>query len=71
MFEPEESDKVVQYESDLNSYIKDMQAQWITGRTDVDGSWDEFLSTLKTMGSEELTALYQAAYDRRLSNENE
>lgn len=71
MFEPEESDKVVQYESDLNSYIKDMQAQWITGRTDVDGSWEEFLSTLKTMGSEELTALYQAAYDRRLSNENE
>ena len=71
MFEPEESDKVVQYESDLNSYIKDMQAQWITGRTDVDSSWNEFLSTLKTMGSEELTALYQAAYDRRLSNENE
>ncbi len=71
MFEPEESDKVVQYESDLNSYIKDMQAQWITGRTDVDSSWDEFLSTLKTMGSEELTALYQAAYDRRLGNENE
>lgn len=71
MFEPEESDKVVQYESDLNSYIKDMQAQWITGRTDVDGSWEEFLSTLKTMGSEELTALYQVAYDRRLSNENE
>ena len=54
--------------TDINSYIATMKAAFITGEKDIDATWDEFQSTLKTMGLDRLLEIEQQAYDRYAAN---
>ena len=60
----EESETISMYQPDLFSYINTYAAEVITGVKDLDATWDEFQSTMKAMGAEELEAVYKAAFAR-------
>lgn len=51
--------------SDINTYVQEYVAQFITGARDM-SEWDSFVETLYSMGIEDCIQLYQDAYDRYL-----
>ncbi|MCK9479087.1 MAG: extracellular solute-binding protein [Firmicutes bacterium] len=59
----EETQILSAYNSDISSYFEEMQIKFIMG-TEPLSKFDEFVSTLKEMGVEELTKVRQAQYDR-------
>ncbi|RXZ79418.1 extracellular solute-binding protein [Paenibacillaceae bacterium] len=53
--------------SDLNTYVRQMEAKFITGAEPI-GNWEKYISTVKKMGGERIAEIYQAAYDRWNAN---
>ena len=53
--------------SDIQSFIDEMTIKFVTGKESFD-KYDAFVQTLKTQRIDELTAVYQAQYDRYLGN---
>ena len=41
-----------------------MEAAFISGSADIETEWDTYVQTLQQMGIEEVTAVFQAGYDR-------
>ena len=41
-----------------------MEANFITGKTDIDTGWDSYIAQLHSLGLDDMCAIYQAAYDR-------
>ncbi|WP_168120115.1 extracellular solute-binding protein [Paenibacillus sp. HB172176] len=62
-FSEEEQARLNVLLTDLNTYVDQMNAKFITGNIGMD-QWDEFTSTLKKMGAEEVQQIHQVAYDR-------
>ena len=60
----EEANERATLKTDLQTYLKQAKAQFITGEVDVDGGWDNFVNTVNGMGLERLLQIEQAAYDR-------
>ncbi|WP_307720053.1 extracellular solute-binding protein [Paenibacillus koleovorans] len=63
MSTPEESTAYSQKMADINTYRQEMVAKFITG-TEPLSNFDKFVSTLKTMGIDEVIKIKQAQYDR-------
>ena len=53
--------------TEIDTYVKKMQVEFITGVSDIETGWDTYCKTLKDMGIEEVVAVYQAAYEALLS----
>ena len=53
--------------SEIDTYVKKMQVEFITGVTDIAENWDNYCETLKKMGIDEVVAVYQEAYDTLMS----
>ena len=53
-----------QYSSNISTYTSEQRQKWIMGAEDVDSVWDKYVETVKSMHIDELTKIYQAAYDR-------
>ena len=51
--------------TDINAYITESTAKFITGETDVETGWDGFIKDLEKMGLQDIIDVYQAAYDRQ------
>jgi len=49
---------------EIESYYKQMEAEFITGAANIDEKWDEYVATVEKMGIADVLAVYQAAYDR-------
>ena len=49
---------------EINTYINQMEAAFISGSADIETEWDTYVQTLQQMGIEEVTAVFQAGYDR-------
>ena len=62
----DEADEHSSVYSDINTYLQEQIAQFITGAKDMD-QWDSFVETLKDMGIEDCIQLKQDAYDRYLA----
>ncbi|MGN7454260.1 extracellular solute-binding protein [Paenibacillus pasadenensis] len=60
---PEEQSEVTAMLSDMNPYVEQMEAKFITGQEPLSG-WDKYAAQLKKMGSDRIVEIYQAAYDR-------
>jgi len=54
--------------SDLNTYVEQMEAKFVTGQEPL-SNWDGYVAQLKKMGSDRIVELYQAAYDRWAANQ--
>ena len=63
----EEQSEINGLNSDLSTYVKQMEAKFITGSEPFE-NWDNYLNTLKKMGVERVQEIYQAAYDRWNTN---
>ena len=50
--------------TDINAYIAETTAKFISGETDVETGWDAYIKDLEKMGLQELLDVYQGAYDR-------
>ena len=48
---------------DLQTYIDEMKAEFITGKRSFD-QWDEYINTLDKMGVDQYLELSQKAYER-------
>lgn len=53
--------------SEIESYYKQMEAEFITGASDIATQWDTYVATIEKMGIAEVLKVYQAAYDRWLA----
>lgn len=61
----EEQDTVSGIAVDLQTYVRNSEAQFITGQLELnDANWENYVETLKKIGTEEFVSVYQAAYDR-------
>lgn len=49
--------------SDLNTYVKQMEAKFVTGQESL-ANWDKYMAQIKKMGGDRIAELYQSAYDR-------
>jgi putative aldouronate transport system substrate-binding protein len=63
----EEQKKINNIEVDLQSYIEQMEAKFITGVEPL-SNWDNYVDTIKKMNIDEYTTIYQDAYDRWKEN---
>lgn len=52
----------------IASYVKECMAMFATGQMDIDTQWDEFQANIIALGSEELLAMDQAAYERTMAD---
>lgn len=55
------------YWTDITNYIAEMSAKFIVGEEDIDAKWDEYMSTLESMGLQNVLDIYQGALDRYLA----
>lgn len=65
-FTSEETEQISAAMSDLSTYFAEHIAKFISGEENVNDQWADFTETLKSMGIEDVTAVYQAAYERYL-----
>ena len=52
------------YYADIKTYVSRMEAEFITGVTDIETGWDAFCEKVTAMGLDEVLGAYQSAYDR-------
>ena len=62
LFDSETQSRVDEIRTDLDVYVSECQAKFITGEMSFD-EWENYCSTLQTLGVEELVSYYQAYYD--------
>ncbi|WP_458118727.1 extracellular solute-binding protein [Paenibacillus sp. Z6-24] len=60
---PEEQAEISSLRSDMDTYVQQMEAKFVTGQEPLSG-WDNYLATVKQMGSDRMIEIYQTAYDR-------
>lgn len=65
-FTAEETKTVARLETDIDTYVDEMCDKFTTGKAPIE-QFDTYVETVNSMGIEELTAIYQAAYDRYMS----
>lgn len=63
----EESEKVRDTTTDLETYVQQMEAKFITGLEPMD-NWDQYVTTIEGMDIKNYVATYQQAYDRWAKN---
>ncbi|MET3850449.1 extracellular solute-binding protein [Paenibacillus sp. OAE614] len=59
----EEQTEVTSLLSDLNNYVEQMEAKFVTGQEAL-SNWDKYKAQVKKMGGDRIVEIYQAAYDR-------
>ncbi|NGP43799.1 extracellular solute-binding protein [Bacillaceae bacterium SIJ1] len=64
-FSEEDSNKMAKIEQSLSDFHGEMAAAFITGESDLDSDWDEYVNTLQQIGLEEFVGIYQRAYDEK------
>jgi putative aldouronate transport system substrate-binding protein len=65
-FTVEESDILATIEVDIDNFIQEMDARFITGDRDIrqDREWDSYIAEINRMGIDEVIRIRQAAYDK-------
>lgn len=58
----QENEKKTQIETDLTSYVNEMTASFVTGKTPFT-EWDNYVNKLKSMGLDDCIKICQAAYE--------
>lgn len=53
--------------ADMETYVKECTAKFLSGTMDIDADWDSYLAEFEKMGLSEITAIQQNAYNRYIS----
>ena len=56
------------YWTEIDTYITEKTAKYITGELDVEADWDTFLADLENLHLQDVIDAYQSAYDRFIAN---
>lgn len=64
---PEQQSEVTTLSSDLTTYVRQMEAKFVTGAESLD-NWDSYVQTVKKMGGDRMQEIYQEAYNTWKSN---
>jgi putative aldouronate transport system substrate-binding protein len=62
-FTEEEQKQLDALSADLNTYVNQMEAKFITGQESLD-KWDGYVATIQKMGADDVVSIHQAAYER-------
>lgn len=62
LFDSQTQEKVDEIKTDLDVYVSECQAKFITGEMSFD-DWDDYCATLESLRVDELVSYYQAYYD--------
>ncbi len=62
-FNDKEQEIIDRVQTDIKTYFREMQAKFVTGATSFD-EWDNYVSTMKKLGLDDFTSVYQSIYDR-------
>ena len=68
IYSVEEQEEWANTRAAIATYVKQCMAMFATGQMDIDTQWDEFQANIVALGSEELLAMDQAAYDRTMAD---
>lgn len=63
-FTEDEQYVIQQKWSEIETYVYEMQAKFISGIVDIETGWDDYVKTLDKMGLQDVLKVFQAAYDR-------
>ncbi|MBU5465483.1 extracellular solute-binding protein [Virgibacillus sp. MSJ-26] len=63
----EENDDISVLETDLDKYVSEMQAAFITGEKDF-SEWDDYVEQVESMGLDDYMEIQQAAFERYKEN---
>ena len=64
----DDSKKLSIIKGDLMKLVNEKRAQWITGQSDIDEEWDDYVKTLENMQVDEYVTIYQKAVEEYNSN---
>ncbi|MBQ8579091.1 MAG: hypothetical protein IJ448_00165 [Oscillospiraceae bacterium] len=62
----EENNIYSDYWTDINKYIGEETAKFITGQRSIEAEWDQFVTDLYALGLQDVLDAYQSAYDRQM-----
>ncbi len=60
----EESEILSDIITDLEKYVEEMLAAWVSGERNVDADWDAYVRQVNNLGLDTYLSTYQAIYDR-------
>lgn len=60
----DESKRYTVLNGQVDTFIKENRSKFITGEADVEAEWDNYISTLQSLGMDEMISIYQTALDR-------
>jgi len=63
----EEADEIRNIGTQINDYVNEMTARFVTGDANIDTKWDQYVDSLNAMGMDRYMEINQAAYDRFLN----
>ena len=63
----EETAVLNEYKADLDKYYQESLAKFITGDSDIDAEWDNYVTTVKSLGYDKIMEMYTAQYQSYLS----
>jgi len=58
----EQQDEASALLSDLSTYVKQMEAKFVTGEVPM-SEWDSYVAQMKKMGGDRIQEIYQEVYD--------
>lgn len=64
VFTSDEREAIGTKKAEIEEYIKVTRVGFINGTISIDDKWDEYCNTIKSMGIDDIVAIYQQAYDR-------
>jgi putative aldouronate transport system substrate-binding protein len=62
-FTEEQLNDLAVLRTDIDNYVKQMKAKWITGQSDIEKDWNGYIDQLKKMGVEKYVDIYQKGYE--------
>ncbi|MFS0723060.1 ABC transporter substrate-binding protein [Paenibacillus sp. 1P07SE] len=65
-FTTEQTEEIADLQKTIYDYVSEMNARFITGNTDIDAEWDNYLATLANMNLDRYLQVYQEAYDANM-----
>ena len=64
-FTVEEQETIGLYKTDLDSYVKETLAKWISGEQELtDATWNAYIEQCKKLHMDDLTEIYQKGMNR-------
>ncbi len=68
-YSDEDATRLATLQTDINSYVTESAAKFVTGELKIESDWETYLSTLNAIGLEELMEIYQRGLDAYNAND--